>query len=130
MNRQEVENVLRRLFNGGEIRRLPKSRRDTEALLALAASSLDPRQQYTENELNDALIEWLEGFSYQTLDHVTIRRYLVDLNMLLRDEPGTWYRTNQVVINTIIDPDARSIRPVEIYREVAQAREARKQASR
>ena len=130
LNTEEVEKMLKRLFNGGELRRLPKGRRDTEALLALAASSLDPRQTYLEKDLNEALKEWLEGFTYRTLDHVTIRRYLVDLNMLIRDERGSWYRTNQAVINTIIEPDARSIRPIEIYEAVLQERQARKSAIR
>lgn len=129
VSRPELEKIFWRLFNGGEIRRLPKSRKDTEALLALAAASLDPRQQYSEVEVNEALQDWLQGFTYQTLDHVTIRRYLVDLNMLLRDEPGTWYRTNQAVIGTYIEPDARSVRPVDIFKAVIQKREARKAAA-
>ena len=123
--------MLRRLFNGGELRRLPKSRKDTEVLLALAASVLDPREQYTEAEVNELLGDWLYSFASQiSLDHVTIRRYLVDYNMLLRDEPGTWYRTNQAVINTFIEPDARSIIPRDIMEAVQQEREQRKAANR
>lgn len=123
----QVKGVLRRIFNGGEMRRLPKSRKDTEALLALAASSLDPQMTYSEAEVNEAISEWMQGFTDPiTLDHVTLRRYMVDTFILLRDPHGTTYKTNQMIINQVIKPEARAVQPLLVLQEVAEERAKRK----
>ena len=123
----EVKGVFRRIFNGSEMRRLPKSRKDTEAVLGLAASSLDPRETYSEHELNIALSEWMAGFvDPATMDHVTLRRCMVDIFMLLRDPHGKSYRTNQTVINQVIEPEARAVQPLLVMNEVAAERAKRK----
>ena len=123
----QVEAVFRRIFNGGEMRRLPKSRKDTEVVLALAASALDPREVYSEKGVNEVLAEWMTGFTDAvTMDHVTIRRYLVDGFFLLRDTGGTTYRTTQVIINQVIEPEARSIQPNLILEAVNRERAQRK----
>ena len=91
-SKQEVEEVFRRLLNGGVIRRLPKSRKDTNVFLALAAASFDPRGVFSEAEVNDHLIGWMSEFTTPaTMDHVTMRRYLVDFSLLLRDESCSRY---------------------------------------
>jgi hypothetical protein len=129
--RTDVEKLLRRLVNGGPIRRLPKSRKDTDLFLALAASVLDPRAAYAETEINEALQDWMREFTCPiNLDHVTIRRYLVDHRFVLREETGTNYRTNQAIINSVIEPDARSVEPQLIFRAVQEEREQRKLAVR
>ena len=72
LTHDELKNVFRCIFNGGEIRRLPKSRKDSEAVLALAALALDPRVTYSEAEVNTVLSEWLAGFvDVATMDRVT-----------------------------------------------------------
>ena len=54
------------------MRRLPKSPKDSEAVLALAALALDPRVTYSEAEVNTVLSEWLAGFvDVATMDRVT-----------------------------------------------------------
>ena len=124
----EVEKVFRRIFNGGVMQRLPRSRKDAEIVLALAASALDPRAVYTEQEVNDVLIEWMDEFvDTHLLDHITIRRYLVDYFMVLREKNGSNYTPNQAVINRTITPEARMVRPADVMTEVQQARESRKQ---
>ncbi|MBT4160412.1 MAG: DUF2087 domain-containing protein [Gammaproteobacteria bacterium] len=127
LDRKQSEAALRRIFNGGVMRRLPKSKKDTEMLLALAASALDPQAIYSEAEVNSALADWMAGFTDPvTLDHVTIRRYLVDRALLLRDTPGSVYRTNQAVINRVIEPEVREIQPELILQEVRKDRAGRK----
>jgi hypothetical protein len=126
-NKPQVEQVLRRLLSGGVMTRLPRSRKDTEIILALAASFLDPRLTYSEPEINEQLNEWLAGFTDPTgMDHVTVRRFMVDLNFLSRDQPGSAYMANQATINLIIEPSARSIQPGYILEDVQQQRKQRK----
>ncbi len=109
------------------MRRMPKSRKDTEVFLALAASILDPRTAYSESEVNELLVEWMTDFTSPSgMDHVTVRRYLVDYRFLLRDVSGSTYRTNQTIINKFIEPAARSIQPGNILNDVQRERERRK----
>lgn len=131
ISRDEAERVLSRIFRAGPLRHLPKSRKDTELLIALAAAYLDPQAVYTEKAINNEIREWMAGFTDSvTMDHVTLRRYMVDYRLVLRDDNGDRYRTNQMVLNAFISADARSIRPIELFRQVQEEREARKQAAK
>ena len=127
MDRNATERIFRRLLKGGRLRRLPKSRRDTEVFLALAAAALDPRAVYAEPDVNDRLREWLEPFAL--IDHVTVRRYLVDYSMLLRDAAGSSYRANQAIISKVIDAEVRSLLPGDILLNLERERLNRKKAS-
>ena len=61
-----------------------------------------------------------------TMDHVTLRRCMVDIFMLLRDPHGRSYGTNQTVINQVIKPEARAVQPLLVMNEVAAERAKRK----
>jgi hypothetical protein len=129
INKEQTKKVLWRLFNGGVIRRIPKSQKDAKVFLALAASSFDPQVGYSEPEVNEHLLDWMDSITCPaSIDHVTVRRYLVDFHFLLRDNKGTLYRTNQSAINLVIEPEARSIHPRYVLEEVSRAREQRKHA--
>lgn len=124
----DAEKRFERIFSAGRLRRMPKGRADTLLFLALAASILDPRKAYSEPELNEELKQWMADFvDEHVFDHVTVRRYLVDFRLLLRDAPGRRYLTNQTMINHTIEPDVRSLQPRLIYQSVADAREQRRQ---
>ena len=130
INKEQARKVLSRLFNGGAIRRIPKNRQDAKVFLALAASSFDPQVGYSEPEVNEHLLDWMDSITRPaSIDHVTVRRYLVDFHFLLRDNKGTLYRTNQSAINMVIEPEARSIHPRYVLEEVTLEREQRKLAS-
>lgn len=130
VNKQQTEKVLRRLLKGGVMKRMPRNRKDTKIFLALAASSFDPQNSYSENEINEHLIEWMADFTRPSaLDHVTIRRCLIDHYFLSRDQSGSSYATNQTIINNVIDPAARSIQPRYIFEDVQREREIRKRAA-
>lgn len=127
--KEEVEHLLRKLFNGGAIERVPKSRKDAEVFLALAAAQVESQALLTESELNEQLSQWLVGVADpDALDHVTLRRYLVDHAFLLRDTQGLQYQTNQAVISRYIKADARTVQPSEVCAAVAQDRERRRLA--
>jgi hypothetical protein len=129
MDKQQTEAILRRLFKGGVLEWIPRNSDDAAVVLALAASSLDPQRTYPETEVNEQLLDWMGSFCGRSLDHVTIRRCLVDDSFLLRDSAGASYAANQAVINTVIEPAARSIRPQEIFDEVQLERARRKRAA-
>ena len=130
ISKQQTEKLLRRLLKGGVMKRMPRNRKDTEVFLALAASSLDPQDAYSESEINEHLIEWMADFTRPSaLDHVTVRRCLIDHYFLLRDQSGSSYTTNQTIINKVIDPAARSIQPRYIFEDVQREREQRKRAA-
>jgi hypothetical protein len=125
--RQQVKNTLTRLLNGGLIDHLPRKFSDTQLLIALAASSFSAKQQYSEKEINDHLVHWLKGFTCPTgLDHVTVRRYLVDLKFLLRNPPGSSYWVNEEAIASVLTSEARTIHPRDVLSEIQRQREERK----
>lgn len=57
----------------------PERRR--KILEHVASKALEPRTYYEETEINDRLRQWCDGGE---VDHVTVRRYLVDLGLLER----------------------------------------------
>ena len=124
-----VQAVFERMFRGGLIRSMPKIKADADVFLALAASTFDPRRSYTEQEVNEHLEEWLTDFvDLVMLDHVTVRRYLADNHLLIRDPAGSTYKANQVVIGTIISPEARSVQPGQILSAYLEEKRQRHEA--
>ena len=102
---------------------MPKRRRDTEILLALALAFLSPRASLSEAELNDRLLEWLTAFTNPAIiGQFTLRRYMVDIFLLLRDPRGSGYRINQTLINRLIEPEAREAQPGLLMDQVAAER--------
>ena len=88
-NKQQTEKMFQTMFKGGVLERLPKNKQNAEVFLALPASAFDPQRSYTESEINDRLVEWMEGFAIPvSMDYVTVRRYLVDDHFLSRDASG------------------------------------------
>ncbi len=70
----------------------PKQGEDQMALMGAAALGLEPARRYSEKELNVALAAWLERFSRPGgLDHVTLRRYLIDFRFVDRESDGSAY---------------------------------------
>ncbi len=126
----DAEKRFQRMFSAGRMRRIPRGKADTILFLALAASTLDPRETYSEPELNRELREWMADFvDARVFDHVTVRRFLVDYRYLLRDAHGTRYTTNQAMISHAIEPEVRSIQLEMIFQSVEKARARRKRAA-
>jgi hypothetical protein len=89
---REFEERLAALCLSGKRPDLPRKRRDRHILFISIAQTLEAGKPYSEQELNAALQEWLAhvGSSFD-LDHVTLRRYLVDEGYLSRAASGTTY---------------------------------------
>jgi hypothetical protein len=129
IGKDEVLRLLSRLLAGGPIERLPKKRAEADVILALAAAGLEAGRTYSERDINDQLASWLESFASPVgLDHVTVRRELVDAGYLERDPSGRAYATSQARIEAVLTEDARSVCPGDVLASLKEAREARRRA--
>jgi hypothetical protein len=74
-------------------RAFPRSGDDREILLQSIVLTLDSGRSYTEREINDALQAWNRDVAPAIeIDHVTLRRKLVDYGRLERTDDGRAYR--------------------------------------
>jgi len=105
---------------------------DFNLMLAAAAHAFAAGRSYTEREVNDILRGWLahEG-SMLTVDHVELRRWLVDCRVLARDDYGRAYTLGApspeiaALIAALSGTDLRAHGAAARARDT-QAREARK----
>ena len=123
---EQVERSLRRLLRGGKLSNIPKRQTDRDILLALAAARLESDQPADEADVNIALNEWLAGFCTPAIDHVTIRRHLVDYGYLRRDAPGRLYKVYAGRLDATITHEARKIKPADIMTDLEAERASRK----
>jgi hypothetical protein len=83
-----VEVVLRTFIRDGRLTRLPAQwSRKLVVLHHIAAHAFEPGVRYPEREVNDILRGWCDGGA---VDHVTVRRYLVDLRLVRREDGIYW----------------------------------------
>ena len=87
---EELSNALRKSLPDAQLHRIPKHPGRRDLLLAAISTALHRRYPYTEVELNAQLEEQLARIN-ALVDHVTLRRYLVDCGFVRRDAAGTRY---------------------------------------
>lgn len=85
----KVAGVVGTFVRGGHLVGLPAQRGRRVVVLEHLAQSFEPGVDYPEQEVNAVLAELAAG---GTVDHVTLRRYLVD-EQLLRREHGVYRRS-------------------------------------
>jgi hypothetical protein len=84
--------ALRRMLSNGPLTGWPRRPADQEILVALTAARFERGRAYAEVEVNEVLKDWLATFSAPFgIDHVSMRRALVDAGFLQRDTAGAWY---------------------------------------
>ncbi len=72
---------------------LPKKPLDRQIILISTILGLEPSRTYSEKELNAELQKWVLLFGQRySVDHVTLRRYLIDERYLVRDNAGNAYQ--------------------------------------
>ena len=119
--------ALKRLFVNGPLAALPTHMADQDLLVDLAAARFETGRTYSETEVNELLKPWLASFCEPFgIDHVTVRRMLVDSRRLVRTTSGSLYEVNPA--NTRDVEALRGIDPAAILIEVQAEREQRKQA--
>ena len=71
---------------------LPRRAHDRNIVFKAAALGLAAQASYTEPHLNEALRGWLDAMGFRAMiDHVSLRRHLVDEGYLARDAAGRRY---------------------------------------
>lgn len=82
---QRADLVLRTFVRDGRLVRLPaRWSRKKLVLRYIAEQTFEPGVEYPERTVNEKLRTWCEDSD--DIDHVTLRRYLVDLHQLSRSE--------------------------------------------
>ena len=93
---------LRALASGGVGPGFPRRRRDLWIFLHAAAQALG-EAPLNETALNDKLMFWLASLGPRViLDHVTVRRALVDEGFVERDASGSAYRRSSAYERNVI----------------------------
>ena len=106
----------------------PKKALDRHILFISATLGLDPQRRYTERELNDELRTWTMCFGNPVnLDHMSLRRFLVDDHCVHRDSAGQSYRLATTGWPYTFDPSTRALDLEALIDEARAARELKKQ---
>jgi len=114
------------LILGG--RDMPKKQISQHILFFSATLALEPDRDYSEKELNEILQVWSSQFGGNfNLDHVTLRRYMVDAGYLVRDASGASYRLGDGELPYSFDDSIKGIDLAALIVEAKAERERRKQ---
>ena len=115
------------LKKGG--RGLPRKADDQHLLFKSIALTLDASVIYSEIDINLALTTWLDSVGQLIeIDHVTLRRYLVDEGYLARDPSGTTYRLRTEAGAALFEPAIDALDPLAVIEEARRQQEEKKRA--
>ncbi len=129
LSKQEPQRTLERLLANGPLTGWPRRPDDQALLVRLTAARFEAGRDYREAEVNDVVKEWLATFSAEFgIDHVTMRRALVDARLLVRDKSGALYRLDDAKQRELAP--LRTVEPGAILKQVQEGREARKREHR
>ena len=107
---------------------LPKKHLDRHILYMSAVLKIEPGRRYSEKEINEQLQVWVIHFGRVFgLDHVTLRRYLIDEKYLVRDPAGGTYELATEGLPYTFDESIRELDLAKLVVEAKQARELKKQ---
>ncbi len=85
---EQTDPVLRTFVRDGRLVRLPaRWQRKLVVLRYVAERTFEPGVDYPERTVDEKLRAWCEN---TPVDHVTLRRYLVDLGHLRRQSGAYW----------------------------------------
>jgi hypothetical protein len=113
-------------------RRFPRRRNDREILMKSIQLLFDSRRTYTEREINAVLKGWCRDVAPAIeIDHVTLRRLLVDYGEIERTADGRAYRVGFPARPVAFDLEVDGIdvrATVAAYREYAERERERRRA--
>ena len=102
-----VWQALCKSLPGGRLHRIPRNPQHRDVLLGVLACPLERRYPYSEVELNDVLRGRLAELDTD-VDHVTLRRYLVDCGFLRRNRAGARYFLVFPKVEAVLSPESRA----------------------
>jgi hypothetical protein len=115
--------TFKRLLSNGPLTAMPKRPEDQVLIARLAGTRFRADHAYREADVNETLKEWLATFSAPYgIDHVTLRRFMVDMQVLKRDRSGSTYHLNPACVEGI---DA-SLDPARVLAQASAEREERR----
>ena len=106
---------------------LPRRQRDRQIVLKSIALRLSKDRTYTEQEINAALAGWISEVACSfEVDHVALRRSLIDEKYLDRSEDGKLYRLSIPSCADWFAPEVDEIDPaIVIQAALAEAKAKR-----
>ena len=98
---------------------LPRKEADRHILLKSIALALNNDVEYTESEFNEKLQMWLNLVGEKVdVDHVALRRELVDAQYIIREADGSKYRLDLSGVPVgMFDPEINGFDPEQIIIE-------------
>ena len=102
---EAVAQAIRKTMSSGRLHRIPRHPAHRDILLAILCLDLRRRYPYTEQEMNEYLLPALAKMRAR-IDHLTCRRYLVDLGFVRRDRAGLRYLVNFPKIESVLSGEA------------------------
>lgn len=123
----EFKSRLAALCLRGGGRGFPRKQRDQHILFKSIILISETGRDYTEAELNERLIKWLSQVGRTVeIDHVSLRRYLVDAGYVTRDRAGRRYRIDSEQSIGLFEAGIEQINPLAVVEEAYQDAQERK----
>ena len=108
---------------------LPRRPRDQHILMKSVVLTLDASAEYSESEIDKKLLSWLRNIAPSIgVDHVNLRRVLVDKMYLGRSRDGSRYWVGlHVATHLVFEPEVEDLDIDEVIRKGRDEIEQRKQ---
>ena len=127
ISRKSFEASFARLVDGSQT--MPKKPIERRMLLISTITEMDSTKNYSEAEINKVLENWIERFGADLpIDHVTLRRYLVDEAIVHRDSFGSTYALSDAQPFFTYETSIRSVDLDALLSKARLDRESRKRA--
>ena len=125
---EEFERRLAVLCLRGGGAGLPRKRRDRHILWKSMILILGRDQEHPQRAINEALRRWLGDVGVTIeIDHVSLRRHLVDEGYLIRDTAGHAYRVGAPTAGDIrFAASVDRVDPIQVIRDARREAERRK----
>ncbi|MCH7565649.1 MAG: DUF2087 domain-containing protein [Gemmatimonadetes bacterium] len=117
ITRDEFSSRLVELCVNGRITGFPRRTRDLHILMKSVVLTFDAAAEYSEREVNEELRMWMADIcpSFE-IDHVTLRRRLIDEGYVERERDGSKYWASVPPMeSSLFEPDVES---VDVYEAI------------
>lgn len=130
MNSKEFKKRLVKLCLRSGLSDFPKAAIDQHVLLKSVMLTMGETAVFSEKEINAKLKQWVDHIgTFELLDHVTLRRRLVDAGYVSRSNDGAVYQVAESGVGVVgFETAVNDLNPAQILSEACADIERRKQA--